>query len=362
VSPFIVASVVPPAERDLRVRGRLRDVDTAAGSYTVKVRPFHHHQHSTGELEVHTTVATAFEIDGVAYSGAAGLAQLATLADGTLVIAFGSLDTSDFHFTAQRVLAGERADELRRDHLAGTVLSRSGDTLVVGGVRLHWAPGDNVAAEGYHRHHGRYLTMPMTLQVGPGTIVTRAGQNSGSLASGIISVGQRIQAFGDVSRDGTGQLVMDATAGLVRLNYTRLVGMVTASEPGKLTLDLHSIHGLRPARFDFAGTGMTVTDDADPDAYEVAAGAGLNTAALPAGAYTRVFGFVTPFGLAPPDFNATTLVDYAASRGARGAGGVRVGGGMRVNARSAPGLTRDTAFPPSPGGGIRGGGGGIGVE
>jgi hypothetical protein len=91
VSPFIVASVVPPAERDWRVRGRLLDVDTTASTYTVQVRPFHHHQHSTGELVVNTTAETAFEIDGITHAGAAGLAQLATLDDGSLVIAFGSL-------------------------------------------------------------------------------------------------------------------------------------------------------------------------------------------------------------------------------------------------------------------------------
>src|SRR5690606_2827166 len=106
---------------------------------TVQVRPFHHHQRSAGELVVHTTGQTSFEIDGVPYLGAAGLAQLATLDDGTTVIAFGTLGGSDFRFTAKRVLAGTSADDPEREYLTGHVLSRSGDTLVVGGVRLHWA-------------------------------------------------------------------------------------------------------------------------------------------------------------------------------------------------------------------------------
>jgi hypothetical protein len=201
----------------------------------------------------------------------------------------------------------------------------------------------------------------MTVKVGPNTLVARAGQNGGSLASGVISVGQRIQVFGDVSRDGTGGLEMDATAGLVRLNYTRLFGLVTASEPGKVTLDLHSIHGLRHARFDFDGTGATPLDDADPDAYEVAAGPGLTTAALPAGAYTRVFGFVAPFGLAPPDFNARTLVDYSASRASLGAVWLPDGVAMPFSVMAATGLTLDPAFPPAAGA-IRVGGAVIGLD
>src|SRR5690606_29310999 len=218
---------------------------------------------------------TSFEIDGVPYAGAAGLAQLATMDDGTTVIAFGTLDKSDLSFTAKRVLAGSSADDPDREYLTGHVLSRSGNTLVVGGVRVHWAgllSGDGDA----DRRDGHFIFRPVTLLVGAGTRVTSAGQGGGTLDATAITVGPRIQAFGDVSRDGTGQLTMDASAGLVRLNYTRLAGMVTAADSGTLTLDLQSIGGYRPAQFDFTGTGLTPEQDADPDAYEVAVAAGVN--------------------------------------------------------------------------------------
>jgi hypothetical protein len=352
VSPFVVASVVPPGERDWRVRGRLLEVDTTAATYTVQVRPFHHHQHSTGELVVNTTPDTAFEINGVAYAGASGLAQLATLDDGTMVIAFGSLDTIDYSFTAQRVLAGDSADVPERDRLAGTVLSRSGDTLVIGGVRLHWhGDGDE------HRRHGRYLLQPVTLQVGPGTVVTRSAQGSGVLASGVISVGQRIQVIGDVSRVDDQTLVMDATEGLVRLVYTRIAGQVSATAVGSLVLDLASIHGIGPGRFDFTGTGLTAGQDADPDNYEVnVLGTGLNPAALAVGSWTRLYGFVSAFGTAPPDFNAATLVDLAPVRSSVGVLWVPFGTTMPFSAITATGLTLNPTATPMPLGAIRGGG------
>lgn len=359
VSPFILASVVPPAERDLRVRGRLLDVDTGAGTYTVQVRPFHHHQHSAGELEVETTSSTTFEINGVAYTGAAGLAQLATLADGTMVIAFGTLATSDHSFTARRVLAGDSAEDPQREFLSGNVLSRSGDTLLVGGVRLHW---DRDAGDEDDRRHGRYMVGPVTVLVGPGTTVTRAGQGSGTLDAGVISVGQRIHAVGEVSRDDEGDIVLDATAGLVRLNYTRLGGQVLASEPGSLRLDLASIHGLAPSRFDFAGTGPAPEQDADPDNYEVATAVGLDATALQAGAWTRVIGIVAPFGMAPPDFNAVTFLDYAATRSALGVLWVPGGTTTPFSAASSAGLTLDITTTPPLLAAIRGGGPPIGLQ
>jgi hypothetical protein len=352
VNPFILATVVPPAERDLRVRGRLLDVDTAAGTYTVQVRPFHH-QHSAGELEVETTTATTFEINGMVYTGAAGLAQLATLADGTMVIAFGTLDTSDHSFTARRVLAGDSAEEPQREFLSGNVLSRSGDTLLVGGVRLHW---DRDAGDEHARRHGRYLGEPVTVLVGPGTAVTRAGQGSGALDAGAISVGQRILAVGDVSRGDDEELVMDATAGRVRLNYTRMAGQVLASAPGSLVLDLASIHGLRVSRFDFTGTGLTPEQDADPDHYEVATGTGLDTSSLAAGEWTRVFGMVSPFGAAPPDFNAVTLLDYSQMRSSVGVLWVPGGTTTPFSVLSPTALTLDISTTPPLLAAIRGGG------
>lgn len=306
VSPFVVASVVPPDSRDTRARGRLASVNAAGSSYTIDVRPFHEHSHVLGQLVVHTTSTTSFEIDGTAFTGAAGLTQLATLTNQPMTIAFGTLSTSDHTFTAQRVLAGSSVEDQRRDILSGNVLSRTGNTLVVGGARLDMGNDDEEFERGQ-----------VTLTVGTGTRVTRAGQGSGSFSIADISVGQRIEAFGDLSRDSTGKATMDATAGLVRLDYTRLFGTVTSKASGALTLALTSIDGRAPSRFNFAGTGATSAQDADPASYQVTTGA-LDTTGMTAGMYTRLFGFVTPFGMAPPDFRADTLLDFSATRAGLG--------------------------------------------
>lgn len=359
VSPFILASVVPHAEKEWRVRGGLLDVDLADSRFTLQVRPFHHHLHSSGELEVSTSGATTYEIDGVGYTGVAGLTALQALDEGTMVLAFGKLNRNSFAFTAQRVLAGSSAEDLDREYLAGHVLSRTGDTLLLGAVRLHWNGLDSTDGD-MDRHVGRFLAGPVTLVVGPGTKVMRAGQGGGALDAAAISVGQRIQAFGDVSRDG-GDFTMDATDGLVRLNHTRLSGRVVTAGTGDVTLDLEGIDGLHPGRFDFAGTGLTPEQDADPATYEVVVASGVNTSGLAAGSWIGLFGHVSPFGMAPPDFNAVTLVDYAATRALLSVTWVPGGAVAPFSTLSDAGITLDSAASPAPMGGIRLGGLSIGL-
>ncbi|HWL61216.1 MAG TPA: DUF4382 domain-containing protein [Steroidobacteraceae bacterium] len=355
VSPFIVASVVPPAGKDWRVRGRLLDVDVAGSQFTVQVRPFHHHQHSIGELEVRTTGTTTFEIDGNSYTGAPGLEQLDTLGDDAMVLAFGTLARQGFTFTAQRVLAGSSAEDLTREFLAGQVLSRMGDTLQLGAVRLHWDRLDSTDGD-TDRHLGRFIAGPVALVVGPGTKVTRAGQGGGTLDATAISVGQRVQVFGDVSRGAGGAFTMDASAGLVRLGNTRLSGRVVEAASGTVTLELEGIDGLHPARFDFSGTGATPEQDADPAAYEATVASGVDTTGLAPGAWIGLFGQVAPFGMAPPDFNAVTLVDYAATRATVNVLWVPGGSATPFSALSAAGISLDTASMPLATGGIRLGG------
>jgi len=310
VSPFILASVTPPETFNTRLRGVLGTVDLAAATYSVDVRPFHEKSrdksHSSGEVVVHTTDTTSFEINGQVYAGAAGLTQLAGLAEKPLTLTLGTIDKTEHTFTAQRVLAGSSIDDSNRDGLSGVVLARSADSLTVGGVRLDRRDG-----------HFGFERGTVTVSVGPNTRVTREGQVSGTLGIADISVGQRIEAMGMISSSSSGSssasATLDATAGRVRLMYTRVFGTVTAASAGGLTLRLDSIDGRDPSRFNFAGTGATSAQDADPANYEVATGT-LNVAGIPVSSYTRLFGFVTAFGLAPPDFRAQTFLDFTDTR------------------------------------------------
>ena len=300
VNPVIQADVVPPATEPVRVRGGFASADTVANSYVVNVHPFHLGSTTLGQLTVHVTDTTNYEIDGTAYSGAAGLAQLAQEPVDTLTVAFGTIDTATLAFTANRVLAGSSVESATSDRVQGVVTSRSGNTLVVRGGTID-----------LRDHSFRFLRGAVTVNVADATKVTEAGDASAH-AIGDISVGQRITAVGTAMVDvSTGTATLDATSGRVRLEVTSMWGLVTGNIASPLTLQLQAIEGRDPARFDFTGTGATSATDANAAAYLVDTGT-LPLAQLQAGAPARVFGFVLPFGTATTsDFGARSVVGYS---------------------------------------------------
>lgn len=331
-APFIVASVEPVEDKELRVRGPLVSVDTNASSYVIDLRPFHHPSARLGQVTVHTTAGTAFEIDGVESVGAAGLATLAGQAAGTPTIAHGILNVAERSFTADRVLAGSSVPGPRFDVVIGNVIARAGDELTVRGGTLI-RRDDSV----------RFVRGDITVLIGPDTIVTRDGGGFNLLRPEAISVGQRIHGFGDASPSDE-SLVLDAMAGRVRLNITHLLGSVVEANPGLVALDLAAIDGRRPEIFDFSGTGASSATDADPSNYEVATGP-LNLLGLTPDSPVRVFGFVTPFGFAPPDFVGRTVVDFSELRAQLGVGWGSEGTGAPFLAMGVEGLVIDPANP-----------------
>jgi hypothetical protein len=78
-----------------------------------------------------------------------------------------------------------------------------------------------------------------------------------------------------------------------------------------VTLKLQSLDGLPVTAFNFAGTGTSTATDATAAAYVISTGT-LSQAGLAVNAPARVMGFVTPFGKAPPNFTAQTLVNFSA--------------------------------------------------
>ena len=300
VAPMIQASVVPPTDIDIRVRGALVATDSAGSSYTVDVRPFHLNGGDHGQVTVHTADTTAYEIDGVAYSGAAGLAQLATLAPGTVTAAFGTLTTSDNSYLARRVLAGSSVASNLNDRVHGDVTARNGNTLTVRGATLDRRDGSF-----------EYLRGTVTVTLADTTRVTEAGQ-TGDFGIADISVGQHIAAAGTVAIDGaTGAATLDASNGRVRLEITPMWGLVTGAVADPLVLNLQAIAGRNPGAFDFSGTGASPASDANAAAYVVDTGS-LPLDGLAVGGPARVFGFAVPFGTATTsDFRALSVVSYA---------------------------------------------------
>jgi hypothetical protein len=306
VSPTLVASVVPSDTKQVRVRGQFASASTTANDFVLNVQPFHDQSKTNGQVTVGVGMATTYQINGTASVGAAGLAALAALPANTMVAAFGSLQTDTQTFTATTVLAGTSLENPAKDQVSGTVIARSANTLTLRRATLWMRDGDFES-----ENHD------VTVTVADGTAVTEAGA-MGTFTIADISVGQHLDAFGMASStsaansgSGSSGMTLDATAGSVRLDMTPAWGLVTTLASGSLTVNLQSLDGLPVSAFNFAGTGTSTATDATPTAYVIDTGP-LSQTGLVAKSPARVMGFVTPFGKAPPNFTAQTIVNFSA--------------------------------------------------
>ena len=300
VAPTLVATVVPSNTKPARVRGQLASVNAAMNDFVVNVQPFGVQAANAGQVTAQVSATTTYQINGTAFVGMAGLTALAALPANTMVAAFGSLQTgAQPVFTATNILAGTSLENPARDKISGTVIARSMNTLTV--RRATWTRPDGDFG---------FEPKDTMVTVGANTAVTEEGQ-MGTFTSANISVGQHIDAFGMATQGANGAVTLDATAGQVQMDITPIWGTVTAMATGSLTLNLQSLDGLPPKAFTFAGTGTSTATDATATAYVVNTGT-LSQTPLAMNAPARAFGFVTPFGMAPPDFAAESLENFAA--------------------------------------------------
>lgn len=303
VSPTLVASVVPSDNKQVRVRGQFASASTTANDFVLNVQPFFNQSKTNGQVTVGVGSATTYQVNGMAYVGAAGLAALAALPANTMVAAFGSLQTDTQTFMATIVLAGTSLENPAKDQLSGTVIARTANTLTLRRATLWMRDGDFESEN-----------QDVTVTVAAGTAVTEEGA-MGTFTIADISVGQHIDAFGMASSTSSSSgsaatMTLDATAGSVRLDMTAAWGVVTKLATGSLTVNLQSLDGLPVAAFNFAGTGTSTATDAVATAYVINTGT-LSQTGLAVNAPARVMGFVTPFGTAPPNFTAQTLVNFS---------------------------------------------------
>jgi hypothetical protein len=306
VNPVLTASLAPNATKQIHVRGPLVSASTSANDYVIDVRPFMDQDDTSGEVTVGTTNSTTYLINGTSYTGSAGLAQLAMLAAGTLTSAFGTVDRTSGTFTATQVLVGSSVEGTSASSVQGTVLARSGDTLTVGnGLLFHPEQASMTTAGG----PGLLFQRQVTVTIGSGTSVVEEGQ-PGSFTATDISVGQQLRLTGTAGTDSSGNPTLDATAGTAFLLPTSGTGLVTAAANGSVTVNLQRLGGVAATTLAFAGTGATSQQDAMASAYQVSVPSSVSTSSASAGTPVGFTGFVTPFGSAPPDFAATTLINY----------------------------------------------------
>jgi len=283
----------------VQVRGPLTSVDTGGTDFTLGLRPFYALSGDYGSLRVFTIANTVYNINQTAYSGSAGLAALVAAGATTAVVAKGRFNFSSHEFVATEVDAGSSVPGGTLDAAEGVVLSRSGNGIVLRGATL------------YRAGQAAIFHDSVAVTLGTGTIVHEAGSPKGSFDISDISVGQRLLVFGTLTNTDPLHLALDASSGFARLQYTKFDGSVVnapsaSGTGGAMTVNVQSIEGRPVSMFDFTGTGSGA--NADPTNYAVSLPSVLS--GISATDPVRVWGFVAPFGSAPPDFSATTVADY----------------------------------------------------
>lgn len=306
VQPFLVASVDPDLTNQVQVHGPLSTVDAANGDFTLGLRPFYAISGSYGNLRVFTDANTVFNINHTSYSGGAGLAALASAGATTAVIAKGSFDFGTHEFMATEVDAGSSVPGGTLDAAEGVVLNRTGNVITLRGATLYRAGQTAIFRDS------------VAVTLGTNTVVHEAGSPKESFDISDISVGQRLLVFGTLTNTNPSSLALDASSGFARLQYTKLDGSIkavpTASGGGAaMTVNVQYIEGRPVSMFNFAGTGTGSTTDATPSLYQIFLPSVLNGIGM--NDPVRIWGFVTPFGSAPPDFDGTTVADYVNANG-----------------------------------------------
>jgi hypothetical protein len=325
ITPMISASTLPIDTKQVRIHGPI--LGSSNTFFATGVQPFDSTVPGLGQLSIEPSDVTTYEINGFVSTGAAGQAQLASLPANTLALTFGTLSISTaatanpaattsplytsptaagtaasvVSFAATQVLVDSSVQGLSSDVISGVVSARSGNTLGIEDATVNQS--------------GTVTLVPGTtiVNVGPNTLITAFGQGvAAAISPQEISVGSSIEAFGTASQSSTvsqagtatgeSGVVLDASAGRVRLDLTTAEGLVTAQGTAALTLNLTSLGGRLISAFDFNGSG------AAPNQYGVATqGLALTNAIV--GAPVVVAGFPSAFGTVSPDFTASTLLD-----------------------------------------------------
>jgi hypothetical protein len=319
IHPVVSVTATPVFEKPVLTRGIFVFTDTTNSNFVMNTRPLHDvvSNATYGALTVITNGQTYWNIDGVTYSGAAGLTKLASMAGQTASLQIGAIGTGNPNpfgnlsgdtpsFTATEVYVGSSLESTIEDHTTGVVAGISGDTLTVAGA---WSV-DRLGNPGFAQ------TLPVT--VGTSTIVSMDGNANFSPALSSISVGQFIDVSGVVTyvTDGsTNPASLDATAGQVRIQPTTLWANLNSVASGTADVSLDWLARYEPVDFNFAGTGTSAAADATAANYVINTGS-LTVPTSPTGALfpglLQIVGTANTFGQGPPYFNASSIQDASA--------------------------------------------------
>ena len=298
--PFIIAEVDPVMNKELRIRGPLIKTNEDESFFRVAVRPFHRRDGRFGGVNLHVDSDTQFDINGEAFTGEAGLAQLATLEPGIPTVTQGLFERNNNQVGALTVLAGSSVPGSELDAARGVIVAREGDLLTIKGASLIRTSSDVSFND------------EVRVLIGEMTSVKKSRKIEEEVSIDALSVGQAVTLLGTLTEDDQG-LLLDASEGAVKMRLSYASGHAAASDSLQINMALQSLQGRNPEIFNFTGTGISEEFDANPTDYEVSV-ANLATGDLASGDPIRVSGFVSAFGSAPADFEALNLINYAESR------------------------------------------------
>jgi hypothetical protein len=319
------------------VRGPLINSSVDVNTYTVFIRPFYDEANNLGTLTLFNQPNTIYTLNGNTYVGSKGLDALSVLSAGSTVTAGYTTFQTDYNpangatagrFNLVYVVAGSTLEDIYTEGISGDVIARDGNTVTLLGSTLFLNTADEFFYCGVSDPNSLCAAANPQVLLGPGTLVT-ADDNSTltGLNSSAVSVGQHITARGVCVNNCSGPTVqIDATGtsstntGSVRLQNTEVWGTLGSSASGSLTLNAQTINNWPVADFNFTGNGAAAEN---PAAFLIDSGSIALPAGTTAGDPLWVSGYTTPFGTAPPDFNAVAVNDEASVQIAGG----QVGGG-----------------------------------
>jgi hypothetical protein len=316
VKPFWNINAQPTYDKPVYARGLYVTTDKNNNKIVMNVRPLKDIIDSPfGAISANVNDQTYYNVNGVPYTGAAGLAAVASLQNvyAYLPMAvygppsgnpFSNEDKVEPSFTATQVYVGTSLESTIEDQMTGFIsaVNPSTNTLEMQTAALF----DHVGNLSFSQ------AVPIT--VGSGTIVSIDGNMSVTPNLSSISVGQVVAVLGPaterdpnngdftpVSFDATGTQLAGAQ---VRLQNTPIYGIQNSATANSLALNLLAIDRSEPTYVNFAGTGAGGAA-ADPTQYVVATT--TDQSATPAGTVVKIDGMANTFGQGPPYFNASAV-------------------------------------------------------
>lgn len=310
VKPFWNVTAQPAYDKPVFARGLYVLADVKNNNFVMNVRPLHDVLNQPfGALRVNVNDQTYYNVNGVVYTGAPGLAAVNALQNvyANLQIAaygppsgspFSDLSTITPVFTATQVYVGQSFESALEDQVTGFVSAISGNVLTVRGAAFVDRLSDFGFAE------------KVSVTVGPNTTYSIDGVANVTPTLSSISVGQVITVLGLSSNNGVtvDPTALDATGSVipgahVRIQNTPLLATLgSAASAGTATVNLLTLDDYEPTLVDFTGTG---TPNADPANYVITTPTDL-TGTAP-GTVLDINGMTAAFGQGPPYFTASSV-------------------------------------------------------